>query len=200
MQQPQPIDESTNDKVGDTAMAPIAPNIGPLALFLAFSQLALSGFGGVLPWAHRTLVERKGWLTEREFVDTLALGQLLPGPNIGNMAVMIGYRFAGYTGAAAAFAGLVGGPFLLMIAAGLLYTRYGALPLVQQALSGMSAVAAGLVLATGLKMTATLKRHWRPWLFIALSLAGVGALRWPLLAVVGGLAPFAIAAAWGTED
>lgn len=174
--------------------------IGPLDLFLAFSQLALSGFGGVLPWAHRTLVERKGWLTQREFVETLALGQLLPGPNIGNMAVMIGYRFAGYTGAAAAYAGLVAGPFLLMIAAGLAYQTYGALPLVQQALSGMSAVAAGLMLATGLKMTATLKRHWRPWMFTALALAGVGALRWPLLAVIGALAPFAVAAAWRERD
>jgi len=183
----------------DKTPVPEAPNIGPLDLFLAFSQLALSGFGGVLPWAHRTLVERKGWLTQREFVETLALGQLLPGPNIGNMAVMIGYRFAGYAGAAAAFSGLVAGPFLLMIAAGLLYQAYGALPLVQQALSGMSAVAAGLVFATGLKMAGSLKRHWRPWLFTAFSLAGVGALRWPLLAVVGTLAPFAIAAAWRDE-
>jgi len=174
--------------------------IGPLELFLAFSQLALAGFGGVLPWAHRTLVEQKRWLTQREFVETLALGQLLPGPNIGNMAVMIGYRFCGYTGAAAAFGGLVAGPFLLMIAVGLLYQTYGALPLVQQALSGMSAVAAGLVLATGLKMTRSLRRHWRPWLFTALALLGVGALRWPLLAVVGALAPFAIAAAWHKQD
>lgn len=184
----------------DSARHPAVARIGPLELFLAFSQLALSGFGGVLPWAHRTLVERKGWLTQREFIDTLAMGQLLPGPNIGNMAVMIGYRFAGYAGAAAAFAGLVGGPFLIMIAAGILYRNYGTLPLVQQALSGMSAVAAGLVLATGLKMTVSLKRNWRPWLFVALALAGVGALRWPLLAVVGGLAPFAVAAAWGEKD
>ncbi|TSA16298.1 MAG: chromate transporter [Betaproteobacteria bacterium] len=176
------------------------PKIGPIELFIAFSQLAMSGFGGVLPWAHRTLVERKGWLTQREFVDTLALGQLLPGPNIGNMAVMIGYRFAGYPGAIAAVGGLVCGPFLLMVAAGMLYTSYGALPLVQQALSGMSAVAAGLVLATGLKMTGGMKRQWRPWLFTALALAGVGALRWPLLAVVGALAPFAVAAAWRDES
>jgi len=196
MSMPQPAPETDRESASPGA----AKHVSPLDLFLAFSQLALSGFGGVLPWAHRTLVERRGWLTQREFVDTLALGQLLPGPNIGNMAVMIGFRFAGHAGAAAAFAGLVSGPFLIMIAAGLLYTRYGALPLVQQALSGMSSVAAGLVLATGIKMTSTLKRHWRPWLFVALALAGVGALRWPLLAVVGGLAPFAIAAAWGRED
>jgi chromate transporter len=188
---PSPVDDTTDAK---------RPNIGPLDLFLAFSQLAMSGFGGVLPWAHRSLVERKGWLTQREFVDTLALGQLLPGPNIGNMAVMIGYRFAGYAGAIAAVAGLVGGPFLLMIAAGLLYSSYGSLPLVRDALAGMSAVAAGLVLATGFKMAGSLKRHWRPWLFAALSLAGVGVLRWPLLAVVGALAPFAIAAVWRYEE
>ncbi|MHB8666412.1 MAG: chromate transporter [Burkholderiales bacterium] len=180
----------------EDSRAPAPPEVGPLELFIAFSQLALSGFGGVLPWAHRALVERRGWLTQREFVETLALGQLLPGPNIGNMAVMIGYRFAGYAGAAAAVAGLVGGPFAIMIALGLLYRGYGTLPLVQHALSGMSAVAAGLVLATGLKMTGSLKRRWRPWLFAALALVGVGALRWPLLAVVGALAPFAVAAAW----
>ena len=176
--------------------ASVRPKVTPLDLFLAFNQLALSGFGGVLPWAHRTLVEHKGWLTQREFVETLALGQLLPGPNIGNMAVIIGYRFAGLAGAAAAFAGLVGGPFLLMIAAGILYQHYGELPLVQRALHGMSAVAAGLVLATGLKMTSSLKRHWRPWMFTVLAFAGVGALRLPLLAVVGVLAPFAMLAAW----
>lgn len=184
----------------DSNSDPGVRSIGPLDIFLAFSQLALSGFGGVLPWAHRTLVERKGWLTEREFVDTLALGQLLPGPNICNMAVMIGYRFAGYRGAIAAVSGLIGGPFVLMIAAGMLYSSYGTLPLVQQALSGMSAVAAGLVLATGFKMMGSLKRHWRPWLFAALALVGVGALRWPLLAVVGALAPFAIAAAWRDQE
>jgi chromate transporter len=171
-------------------------DVRPLELFLAFSHMAVFAFGGVMPWAHRTLVERKGWLSEREFVETLALGQLLPGPNIGNVTIMVGYRFAGYLGAAAAFAGLMCGPFLVMIVIGFLFQRYGGLPLVQQALSGMSAVAAGLVLATGLKMATSLKRHWRPWLFLALALAGIGALRWPLLAVVGGLAPFAIAAAW----
>ena len=189
-----------SDLPAENTSAPEARNVGPLDLFLAFSQLALSGFGGVLPWAHRTLVENKRWLTQREFVETLALGQLLPGPNIGNMAVMIGYRFAGYAGAAAAIGGLVSGPFLIMLVLGLLYRSYGALPLVQHALSGMSAVAAGLVLATGMKMTGSLKRRWRPWLFTVLAIAGVGVLRWPLLAVVGALAPCAIAAAWRDQE
>jgi chromate transporter len=175
---------------------PQLPVIGPALLFVTFSQIALTGFGGTLPWAHRMLVERKAWLNQREFAETLALGQLLPGPNICNMAVMIGYRYAGYRGAIAAVAGLLGAPFLIMICAAVLYQRYGELPLVQHALSGMSAVAAGLVLSTGIKMATGMRRHWRPWLFAALAFAAVGVLRWPLLAVVGALAPFAVGAAW----
>jgi chromate transporter len=170
--------------------------IGPLLLFITFSQITLTGFGGTLPGAQRRLVERSAWLTPREFVETLALGQLLPGPNICNMATMIGYRFAGVRGALAANSGLLCWPFLIMIAVGVLYQHYGTLPLAQQALSGMSAVAAGLVLATGIKMAAEIRRHWRPWLFLALSFAAVGVLRWPLLGVVGALAPFAVAISW----
>jgi chromate transporter len=175
---------------------PEQPAIGAATLFVTFSQISLTGFGGTLPWAYRMLIERKAWLTQREFTETLALGQLLPGPNICNMAVMIGYRFAGYRGAIAAVAGLLGCPFLIMIAVAILYQRYGDLPLVQQALSGMSAVAAGLVLSTGIKMASGMRRHWRPWLFAALAFAAVGLLRWPLLAVVGALAPFAVTASW----
>lgn len=195
--------DDTCDETALTALDASTPNpapqplaIGPAALFLTFSQIALSGFGGTLPWAYRVLIERKAWLSQREFAETLALGQLLPGPNICNMAAMIGYRYAGYRGAAAAVAGLLGSPFLIMLAVGILYQRYGELPLMQHALTGMSAVASGLVLSTGIKMAAGMRRHWRPWLFAALAFAAVGVLRWPLLAVVGALAPFAVAASW----
>ncbi|PWT86700.1 MAG: chromate transporter [Blastocatellia bacterium] len=171
-------------------------DIGPFTLFRVFSGIALSGFGGTLPWAHRELVERRAWLTEREFVETLGLGQLLPGPNICNLAVIVGLRFAGYAGAGAALAGLLTSPFVCMIALGMVYQRFGSFPVAQAALRGMSAVAAGLVLAIGLKMTRGLPRHWRVWLFGALAFFPVGLLRWPLLAVVLVLAPIAIGAAW----
>jgi chromate transporter len=171
-------------------------HIGPWTLFRAFSGIALSGFGGTLPWAHRELVERRRWLTDREFVETLGLGQVLPGPNICNLAVMIGQHFAGYPGAAAALAGLLLTPFMCMIALGVLYRRFGSFQVAQAALSGMSAVVAGLVLATGLKMTRGLPRQWRVWTFGALAFVGVGLFRWPLLAVVLVLAPVAAAAAW----
>jgi chromate transporter len=173
-----------------------APHIGALQLFLTFSRITLSGFGGMPFWTRRALVERQRWLTEREFVELMAIGQLLPGPGTLNLAVMVGQRFAGGVGAIAAVAGLLGWPALIMIALGTLYQRYGALPFVHHALTGMSAVGAGLLLASGIRMAAVLARQWRPWLFAGLAFAGVGIGRWSLIAVVGVLAPFAIAAAW----
>jgi chromate transporter len=176
------------------------PHVSVLALFLTFSRITLSGFGGVPFWARRVLVERQRWLTEQEFVDLLALGQLLPGPNVLNLTVMVGYRFAGWAGAAAAVAGFLGWPCLVVIAMGVLHQRYGDLPLVQQALTGLSAVAVGLLLATVVKMAMVLPRQWRPWLFGMLAFVGVGVVRWPLLVVMGALTPWAIAAAWKGKD
>ena len=176
------------------------PHVTRFALFLTFSQISLSSFGGALFWTRRALVERQRWLAEREFVELLTLGQLLPGPNVLNVAVMVGYRFCGWTGAAAAVIGFVGWPCLVVIGMGMLYQQYGALPHVQRALAGMSIVAAGLLLATVIKLALVLPRHWRPWIFGMLAFAGVGIMRWPLLWVMGALAPLAVAAAWKEKD
>jgi chromate transporter len=173
-----------------------SPQVSRFELFLTFSRVSLSSFGGALFWSRRALIERQRWLTEREFLDLLALGQLLPGPNVLNLTVMVGYRFAGWTGAAVSVAGFLGWPCLVVIGMGMLYQQYGALPQVQQALGGMSKVAAGLLLATVIKLAMVLPRGWRPWLFGMLAFTGVGVLRWPLLWVIGALAPFAVAAAW----
>jgi chromate transporter len=171
-------------------------NITPFALFLAFSRISLSSFGGAIFWARRELIERRRWISEQEFMEIFTLGQLLPGPNVLNLTVMVGYRFAGWTGAAAAVAGFLGWPCLVVVGMGVLYQHYGALAHVQQALTGMSSVAAGLLLATVIKMATVLPRHWRPWLFGVLAFIGVGIMRWPLLWVMGALAPWAVFAAW----
>jgi chromate transporter len=176
------------------------PQVSPFALFLTFSRITLSSFGGALFWTRRALVERQRWLTEREFIELLTLGQILPGPNVLNLAVMVGYRFCGWTGAAAAVAGFVGWPCLVVIGMGILYQQYGALPHVQRALAGMSIVAAGLLLATVIKLAMVLPRQWRPWLFGMLAFTGVGVMRWPLLWVMGALAPLAVAAAWKENE
>lgn len=176
------------------------PRVSCFALFLTFSRISLSSFGGALFWARRGLVERQRWLTEREFAELLTLGQLLPGPNVLNLTVMVGNRFAGWSGAAASVAGYLGWPFLVVIGMGVLYQHYGALPQVQQALAGMSKVAAGLLLATVIKLAMVLPRRWRPWLFGILAFVGVGVMRWPLLWVIGALAPCAVFLSWKAKE
>ncbi len=176
------------------------PNVGRFELFMAFSRISLSSFGGAIFWARRELVERRRWLGEREFVDIFTLGQLLPGPNVLNLTVIVGHRFAGWTGAMAAVAGFLGWPCLMVIGMGILYQRYGTVPQVQEALTGMSSVAAGLLLATVIKLAMVLPRNWRPWLFGLLAFAGVGIMRWPLFWVIGALGPWAVFAAWKEQD
>ena len=172
------------------------PQVTAAELFLAFAALTLHSFGGALFWVRRLFVERRRWLTEQEFVELVALSQLLPGVNGVNLAVLIGFRFAGWRGAVAACAGFLIPPVLIVIGLAVLHRHYGALPAVQDALSGMSAVAVGLIIATGARLAVVLGRRIAPWLFVALAFAGVGLMRWPLLAVIAVLAPLAILAAW----
>lgn len=176
------------------------PRITKLALFFAFSRITLSSFGGALYWTRRELVDRLRWITDREFVELLTIGQLLPGPNVLNLTVMVGNRLGGLTGAAVSVAGYLGWPVLVVIGMGLFYQHYGAVPEVQQALAGMSKVAAGLLLATVIKLAVVLPRHWRPWLFGILAFGAVGIMRWPLLWVIAALGPFAVFLAWKAKD
>ena len=113
---------------------------------------------------------------------------------------MVGHRFAGLTGALAAVAGYLGWPCLVVIGMGMLYQHYGALPQVQQALDSMSKVAAGLLLATVIKLAMVLPRQWRSWLFGTLAFGAVGVMRWPLLWVLSVLAPCAVVVAWREQE
>ena len=112
----------------------------------------MSGFGGVLPWARRTIVEQEKWLTSEEFSAMLGICQIVPGPNIVNLAVCVGSRFAGVSGAMAAVLGLTLGPVALVILLGILYEHYSYMPIVQGMLRGISAVGVGLIASTGFKM------------------------------------------------
>ncbi|CAN5238361.1 chromate transporter [soil metagenome] len=177
--------------------------LSALALFVAFTKISLTGFGGVLPFAYRGLVERRRWLTDREFSEHLAFAQILPGPTICNMSIMIGWRYCGLAGAIASFSGMLAAPTVLVILLGLFYASVASHPLVQHALTGMSAVAAGLVIATAVKMGLGLLRTERTAEerssaagFTGLAFAGVGLLQWPLIFVALGLAPFSVALAW----
>jgi chromate transporter len=170
--------------------------ISPLQLFIAFSQMALSGFGGVLPFAYRALVERRRWLTAEEFPKLLALSQVMPGPTICNLSVMFGYRSAGLTGAAAALGGMIALPIAIVLALGIGYQQFGDLPPVRRALAGMSAAVAGLIVATAVKMARAMPWRIAPICLLALAFAGVGVMRFPLLAVIVFVAPVGILLAW----
>jgi len=124
----------------------------PKQLFIGFSKIGMSGFGGVLPWARRTIVEQEKWLTPEEFSAMLGICQIVPGPNIVNLAVCVGSRFAGVSGALAAVLGLTLGPVALVILLGMLYEHYSYMPMVQGMLRGISAVGVGLIASTGFKM------------------------------------------------
>ena len=169
-------------------------------MFRAFNRLALQGFGGVLPVAHHTLVEQERWLSPQQFVELLTMGQVLPGPNIINMAIIIGDRFFGWRGALAAVAGLLLVPMFIVLGLAVAYQNQAANPAVAGALRGMGAVAAGLILATGVKLARTLRGNplGLP-ACVAIGLATftlVGALRWPMVWVVLGLGGLGMALAW----
>ena len=172
------------------------PKLGPSQLFLLFTQTSLLGFGGVLPWAYRILVERRQVLSKLEFAELLAFAQIMSGPTICNLAVIVGHRHAGFAGGMASLAGMIVAPIGIVLCLGLAYQNYGDLLPVKRALAGMSAVAAGLVVAMALKMAQDLPRHWKNAIFAGLTFAGVALMRWPLLAVLGALAPLALVTVW----
>ena len=167
-------------------------------LFFAFLMIALSGFGGVLPWARRVLVEDRGWLAAETFNDTLALCQSLPGPNIVNLSVVVGARFAGPRGAIAAVAGLVGAPVAIVIVLAALHDRFGAVGRTPEAIAALGAAAAGLVAATAAKMARPVvnSRPLSAGALIVAAFVGAGLLRAPLPWVLLALAPLSATAAW----
>ena len=164
-------------------------------LFIRFTQVGASGFGGVMPWARRMLVEERRWLSDEEFSEALSLCQVLPGPNIVNMAVHVGTRFRGARGALAAFFGLLCAPFAIILVLGALFTQYGDLPAISAAFRGISAAAAGLVVAMGLKMASSRRLRSAMAIFAVAAFVGVALLRIPLGAFLLVAAPASVAAA-----
>ena len=160
-------------------------------LFVSFTLLALQGFGGVLAVVQRELVEKKRWMTREEFIEEWAVAQIMPGPNVVNLCLMIGGRYFGLKGALAAVAGLITVPLIIVLLLVLVYTQFADQPGVAGALRGMGAVVAGLVAATGIKLATALKNNVLGQaasgaLGIACFVA-IGVLRWPLIYVIVGL-------------
>ncbi|MBC7939972.1 MAG: chromate transporter [Chitinophagaceae bacterium] len=169
-------------------------------MFRVFTRLALQGFGGVLPVAQRMLVERQRWLSPVQFVELLAVAQILPGPNVVNLSLIVGDRFFGWRGALAAMGGMLLAPLAVVLALAALASQLQSMPAVAGALRGMGVVAAGLVAATAWKLAGGLKGNPLGWpacaAFGVLAAVTVGVLRWPLPWVLLLLGSAATAAAW----
>lgn len=160
----------------------------PLDLFCSFTLIALQGFGGVVAIVQRELVDKKQWLTQEEFIEEWAVAQILPGPNVVNLSLILGARYFGLRGAMASLAGMLLVPSVIALVFGMLYGMYSSHPGVAGAMRGMSAVAAGLILATGMKMFTAL--HSNPLgkmlcaVIGALCFVSIALLHLPLIVVL----------------
>ena len=169
-------------------------------LFVSFTLLALQGFGGVLAVVQREMVEKKRWMTQDEFIEDWAVAQIMPGPNVVNLSLMIGGRYFGLKGAMAALAGMLTAPLIIVLLLAVVYAQFANHPGVAGALRGMGAVAAGLIAATGLKLSGALVKNVLG-LRLCISLGvmcfmAIALLRWPLVYVLLGLGGTACTLAW----
>jgi len=182
------------------ALHPARPS-SKTELFLTFAIIALQGFGGVLTIIQREMVDKRRWLSPKEFTEDWAVSQILPGGNVVNLCIILGNRYFGWRGALAALSGILLPPLVIVLLLATLYNQYVHLPEVAGAVRGMGAAAAGLIGAVSIKMMTGLKRNEMGNLvcaaLIAMTFIAVGLLRWPLVVVVIGLgAPAFAYAVW----
>ena len=127
-------------------------------------------------------------MTAEDFNTQLGLCQFLPGPNVVNLAVVVGKRYQGWRGAIVAPLGLLAGPVLIVLLLALLYDRYGALPAAQGLLRGIAAVGCGLLFAMAWRMGLAIRNKRRFWPLTGLTVIAIALLRWPMpLVMIGGL-------------
>jgi chromate transporter len=166
-----------------------------IALFVAFAKMSLAGFGGVLVFARRGIVEQHRWMTADEFNETFALCHFLPGPNIVNLSVVFGARFRGLAGGIAAFAGLVGPPVVIVTILGVLYAHFGQVDALRRILAGVSCAAVGLLISVVFRMMMPLvKRRDLVALVVMIAVfVAIGLVRLPLPAVLLVAIPLSLA-------
>jgi chromate transporter len=153
-------------------------------LFTGFLAIGARSFGGVLPWAYRTMVEERRWLTPADFAETIGLCQFLPGPNIGNASIVLGKRWFGVAGAVVAFLGLMALPFIWVMALGIAYLEWAQQPIVRAIVTGIGATGAGLFIGTALKLGRALVKSPAALALIAGCFLAVGVGRISMLIVM----------------
>ena len=176
-----------------TPRASVRGQVSRTELFVAYLKIGLMGFGGVAPWARRVIVEERGWLSEEDYAAVLGFGQVLPGANTVNAAVIIGDRFQGPAGSVIAVLAMLTAPMAILVVAATLYDRFQAQPDLQGALAGIAAAAAGLVIGTGAKMAVRLKPDALAIVLGVAAFVAVAAFKVPLAVTVLVLAPVGLA-------
>src|SRR6202790_4490580 len=179
-------------------LAPELPTPSPpglIALFVAFAKMSLAGFGGVMVWARRGIVDQHRWMTADEFNETYALCHFLPGPNVVNLSVVFGSRFRGIAGGIAAFAGLLGPPIVIVTILAALYVRFGEIDVLRRILAGVSCAAVGLLISAVFRMMMPLikRRDLVGLAMLAVVFAAIGLAPLPLAAVLVVAIPLSIA-------
>jgi chromate transporter len=170
------------------------PPIGRATLFASFLKVGLLGFGGSLPWARRVVVDERRWLDDRAFAELIGLCQVLPGPNVVNLSVIIGARTHGAVGSLIALGGILLAPIGLMLAIAAFYASVAHDPTVRNAIAGASAAAAGLIVGTALRLLLHTRPPLRGLLTGGAAFVAVGVLQWPLLWVILALVGAGVAA------
>ena len=165
------------------------------ALFVGFLKVSLLGFGGPIVWARRIVVEQQRWVDDQEFAEILTLCQFMPGPNIVGITICVGSRLRGPIGAVAAVAGFILIPWTIGLSLGGLYLQFAHLAVLRNILGGLSAAAAGLMIATGIRLLMPHRSRRTALLSAALAFTGMAVAKLPLLVVLLGLAPLSIAIA-----
>lgn len=176
------------------------PAPSTLALFTAFLSIGLMGFGGVLAIARRTIVEQRKWLTPSEFVELLGLCQFLPGGNIMNLSVALGWRYRGWRGSVASIVGLMAAPCIIVVALGMVFDRFEHDPQVGNVFAALAASAAGLLVAAAAKISAPLGKKPASAIVAIVCFIAIAIFRAPLLPSMLVLAPLGILAAWRFES
>jgi chromate transporter len=165
-------------------------------LFAAFLKIGLLGFGGVMPWARRVLVEERGWLNDREFAELIGICQVLPGPNVVNLSVILGARWQGAIGSLLALTGILFVPVIAVIVLATFYASVAHAPIARNAIAGASAAAAGLIIGTAIRLIVGARPPLRALLLAAAVFIAVGIAQAPLLWVLAVVVPLAIAVEW----
>jgi len=163
---------------------PVTPPSSLRELFLGFLSIGARSFGGVMPWAHRVLVEERRWISQEDFTSVIGLCQFLPGPNVGNASIVLGRRWFGIKGSIVAFLGFFGLPFVWVLALAALYTDFGSDPLVKRVVVGVAAAGAGLFIGTAIKLARPIAHQPAALVVVAGCFIAVGIGRVSMLIVI----------------